>query len=170
MNLKALLPFLVFLITASAWLFRIRHRRLMEPEVILGQLYPHETDAIERFATVEGVDFLSEDRDFWKASRGWAGQRRRRHNATCLVQFCQRLDLSSQVEKAELRIMTARAMLIAFYGLASVFEAILRWYLKDLPHSCARTAAQLYWDMERRATTLCGLYRPDLLGQLHQIL
>lgn len=165
-----LAPLVFLFVSIPAWLFRVRRRRLMASSVILTELYPHETDSIEIFAPREGFDFLADDKAFWQASNGWRGLCRKRHNAVCFVHFCQSLRPDQTLEKDELRLMTARAILITFYTGCSILEAVLRWFIKDFPHSCARTATNLYWDMERRTTTLCSVYRPDLLDQLHQIL
>lgn len=170
MTFRTLLPFVLLLISISAWLFRFRNRRLLEADVILKELYPGETDSIERFAPNEGFDFLADDKEFWNASKGWKGLRRKRHNAICFVQFCQSLQPDIELEKEELRLMTARAILISFYTGCSVLECVLRWFIKDFPHSCARNATNLYWDMQLRSITLCSTYRPELLDQLHQIL
>jgi hypothetical protein len=141
----------------------------MTPCDILKELHPHETDSIEQF-TFREFDYLANDKEFWATSKGWKGLKRKRRNALYLVQFCQNLTAGNDKEKEELRLMLARAILIYIYTGCSLLESAVRCFIKDFPHSCARTATNLYWDMERRATTLCGVYRPDLLDQLHQIL
>lgn len=163
-------PLVVVFVAITAWLLRFRQRQLMTPCQILKELHPNETDSIETFAPQEGFDYLTDDKEFWSASKGREGLRRKRHNAIRLVHFCQSLKPGIDVEKEELRLMLARAILMYIYTGCSLFESIVRWFIKDFPHSCARTATSLYWDMERRATTLCSVYRPDLLDQLHQIL
>jgi hypothetical protein len=170
MTSRALLPFMFLVFAISAWLYRASRRRLMAPEVILEKLYPGETDSIERFSPREGSDFLADDREFWIASKGWGGLRRKRHNAVYFVQLCQGIRTDKQLEREELRLMTARAILISFYTGCSLLESAVRWFIKDFPHSCARNATNLYWDMERRTTTLCSVHRPELLEKLHQIL
>lgn len=169
MTLRTLLP-LVLIIIISAWLSRFRNRRLLESGVILKELYPGETDSIERFAPNEGFDFFADDKEFWNASKGWKGLRRKRHNAICFVQFCQSLNPDKRLEREELRIITMNSILISFYTGCSLLEYPFRWFIKDMPHSCARNATNLYWEMERRVTTLCSVYRPELLDQLYQIL
>lgn len=141
-----------------------------EPAVILTKLHPHETDSLERFSPREAFDFLADDREFWAASKGWDGLKRKRYNAVLLVHFCQGLHPTTEEDLEELRLMTARAILISFYTGCSLLESVPRWFIRDFPHSCARTATNLYWDMERRTTTLCSVYRPELLDRLHQIL
>jgi hypothetical protein len=170
MSVRLVLSFVLFSIPISAWLYRVRRRRLMASDVILREIYPGETDLIEKFAPNEGFDFLADDKEFWSASKGWRGLRRKRHNAVCFVHFCQSIHPDKQLEKDELRLMSARAILITFYTGCSLLESVVRWFVKGFPHSCARTATHLYWDMERRTTTLCSVYKPDLLDQLHQIL
>jgi hypothetical protein len=147
-----------------------RRNRLMRDNQILERLYPRETDSIARFASPDGFDFVADDTEFWSASEGWKGLRRKRHNAKCLVQFCQRLKPVSDIDRNEVRIMTMRSIMISLFTLCSLLELFPRLFIRDLPHSCARTATQIYWDMERRATLLCSMYRPDLLDQLHQVL
>jgi hypothetical protein len=170
MTFRELLPLVLLVFAICIWWYRAKHRRLMAPEVILEKIYPGETDSIERFSPKEGFDFLVDDKEFWAESRGWKGLRRKRHNAVYFVQFCQGITPDKQLEREELRLMTTRAILIGCYTAYSLPESVVRWFIKDFPHSCARNATYLYWDIERRATTLCSVYRPELLEQLHQIL
>jgi hypothetical protein len=170
MGSMALTPFLAFVVASVAWLFQTRRNRLMGESEILEKLYPRETDSVARFASPDGFDFIANDAEFWSASEGWKGMIRKRHNAKCLVQFCQRLKPVSDFDRNEVRIMTARAIMISLFTLCSILELFPRLFIRDFPHSCARTATQIYWDMERRVTTLCSEYRPDLLDQLYQIL
>jgi hypothetical protein len=167
MKLFLILPVLLG-VAILAWFLRIRRRHRMSAAVILNELHPNETALLETFILRD--DFLADDRAFWKASNGWRGLCRKRHNAICLVQFCQNLVPGVTLERLEIRWMTTRATLICFYTGCSVVEAVLRWFVKDFPHACARNATNLYWEMEGRATTLCSIYRPDLLDQIHQIL
>ena len=147
-----------------------RRNYLMRDDEILERLYPRETDSIAKFASPDGFDFVADDTEFWSASEGWGGLLRKRHNAKCLVQLCQRLNPSSNIDRNEVRVMTARAIMVSLFTLCSLLEFFPRLFIRDLPHSCARTATQIYWDMERRATLLCTMYRPDLLDQLYQVL
>lgn len=163
-------PLVFIFVAITAWLLRYRRRQLMTPSEILKELHPHETDSIETFAPRETFDYLTDDKEFWAASKGWDGLRRKRHNAIRLVHFCQSLKPDINMEEEELRLMLTRAILIHIYTGCSLLESPARWFIQDFPHSFARNATNLYWDMERRATTLCSVYRPDLLDQLHQIL
>lgn len=170
MTLRTMLPFVLLLISIPAWLFGFFERRLREPDAILQELHPGETDSIEKFAPSAGFNFPSEDKEFWIASKGWKGLRRKRHNATRFVQFCQSLKPDKELEREELRLIAVSAIMISFYTGCSILEYPFRWAITDLPHSCARNATNLYYEMERRVTTLCSVYRPDLLEQLYQIL
>lgn len=164
-------PLVFIFVSSTAWLLWYRRRRLKAPAEILKELYPHATDFIAAFTPKEGFDFLKDDKEFWLASKGWKGLKRRRRNAPLLVQFCQGLHPDiDHIEEEELRHIMSAAMLVSFYTGSHRRECIRRFFNKDLPHSCARTATNLYWDIERRATTLCSIYRPELLEQLYQIL
>jgi hypothetical protein len=147
-----------------------RRNHLMRDDKILERLHPRESDSFVKFASPDGFDFVADDTEFWSASEGWKGLLRKRHNAKCLVQLCQRLKPVSDFDRNEVRIMTARAIMISLFTLCSILEFFPRLFIRDFPHSCARTATQIYWDMERRATLLCTMYRPDLLKQLYQVL
>jgi hypothetical protein len=170
MSIMALTPLLALLFASAIWLLQVDRHRLENAKEILGILHPRETDRIEKFVPPKGFDFVSDDAEFWIASDGWDGLLRKRHNAKYLVRFCQHLKPTSKIDKGEVRIMTARAIMVTFFISCSVLEFFPRLFIRDFPHFCGRTATQIYWDMERRATTLCSMYRPDLLEHLYEIL
>lgn len=169
MTARALLPLTVIVVLAIVWLCRNGSRRIKTQEQIIELLHPGETDDLEEFAA-DGIDFLGEDSDFVAASKGWEGLKRKRHNAVLIVQFCQQLRPSSQIDKEQIRLVGVRAIVISFLVACHILEVAPRVFMKSFPHVSARVATKIYWDMERRATTLCSIYRPDLLDQLHQIL
>src|SRR6185437_9519091 len=138
MTFRALLPFVLVVIASSAWLYRSRRRKLLPATAILDKLYPGVSDDIERFTAPYDSDLVSDDTEFWNASGGWKGMLQRRHNAVCFVQFCQGLDGCSDIERQEIRRITTRAILISFYSGCSLLEAVVRIFVKDIPHSCAR--------------------------------
>lgn len=170
MPLSALLPLFAVLALSALWISRRLKGRLLDPDELISRIFPGESIAIEKYTLSEQADIIENDIEFWTSCGGWRGLIRKRHNAVCFVQLCQQLSISSQFEKEEIDLIRTRAILITFYLTCSIPEAIVRWFVRSIPHSSARMSAQLYWDIERRMTTLCSISRPDLLDQLHQIL
>lgn len=169
MTSRALLPFVIIVVFSAVWIFRNGARRLKSPDEIIELLHAGETDDLEPFSA-DGIDFLAEDLAFLVASQGWEGLKRKRRNAVLLVQFCQGLRPRNEIDAEQIRLIGVRSVMISFLVGCHILEIAPRIWLKGFPHISARVATKIYWDMERRATTLCGIYRPDLLDQMHQIL
>jgi hypothetical protein len=168
--LIALLPLGVLLVAAAHWFFRRQNHRIKEPSFFLSKLHPHESDRIEPFILPIDSDFITDDPAFWVANGKWSGLFRKRHNGVCLVQFCQTFVDDPKVDQGEVQLMTLRSILISVFSFLALFEVPIRVAIRRLPHLCARVVSQLYWDMERRTTTLCAVAAPHLLTRLHELL
>jgi hypothetical protein len=166
----ALLALFFVLLAFAVWVLRLKQRRLLPALTLIERLHRNESDRIERFVA-DQCDLIGDDAQFWSESGRWRGLLRKRSNAKLLVQLCQHLVLSGEIERDDIRYLTSRSILISFYIACSLVEGVIRWFIRDLPHSCSRIATNLYWEMERRATTLfSGHADPQILDHLHQML
>lgn len=170
MPVSALLPLLFVLFFFVYWIKHHKMNRLISVEEILPQIFPGESNGIEIYTLNDKADLLDSDRQFWKATGKWRGLLRKRRNAVCFVHLSQQFQPSSFQEKEEIYLIRTRALLITFFITCAIPEAFLRWLIPSIPRTCARVSAQLYWDLERRITTLCAISRPDVLDRLYQIL
>lgn len=163
MILRPLVPFVGVAFSISIWLYRARLRKLPPPQEIIANLHPKESKHLEKYIT----DPIEDDPEFYRDFGGWDGFKRKRANAKAFVHLCQSLPPGCDINPEDIDFMANRAMLILLQRVYSLPEALARRYKADLPHSCARTTAQLYWEMERRVNTLCG---GEILDQLHTML
>ena len=155
---------LLFLAASAAlvylWIATRSRRRLKDPQLLPSLLHPGELRTLSRYLARD-YDPLDSDSDFWAASGRLRGLLRKRRNAVVLVHACQALCSQKEVHPRVLQYMTRRSLLITFLVGCSIAEACVRLIVRDLPHLSARTATQLYWDMELRARTLCDEFRPS---------
>lgn len=144
-------------VLAAVWYFTRSRRQKKTLTELLNTLHPGELDNLGSYINKE-TDTLASDIDFWVAFGRYRGLIRKRSNSVCLFQLCQLLCEQSALPPQTLSFISQRSLIVTFLVGCSIPEAIVRAAYSDMPHFCARTVAQLYWEIETRAKILCREY------------
>ena len=122
-----------------------RYLLLRTDEEIFRAVRPHTLYGLDSFVDHGGYN---EDTAFWRASRGYSGLWLRVHNAACFVRLLQRLAVDGLVEPIDVHCIAQKAILIVIFTLAAPLEEPVRILMREMPHVCARTATNLFAEME----------------------
>lgn len=138
-----------------AWIATRMLRTLPTTEEILDRIHKGELDSLKGFIPHNAAkDVLKTDKCFWECSGGFRGLQRKRENAVCCVQLCQRYVLDSNMDKRDVDYVSRRSFVIAFLVQAAIAEQAFRLVWWGMPHFCARWLSYLYWDLATQTNML----------------
>lgn len=131
-----------------AWTATRTARTLPTEQEILNRIHKGELDSLENFTPHNAArDVLKTDQRFWECMGGFRGLQRKRENAVCCVQLCQRYVLDSKMDKRDVDYVSRRSLAISFLVLASIPEEFARLFWWKMPHFRARWVAHLYFEL-----------------------
>lgn len=163
-------PVICLTLIGPAWLLTQRKRIIPTREEILNRIHKGELDSLIEFTPHNATrDVLKTDKPFWECMGGFRGLRRKRENAVCCVQLCQRYVIDANMDKQDVEYASQRSFTIAFLRIASIPEqgvrlimhALFRW---SMPHFCARWIAHLYFELATYTQGLNLDYGGELLA------
>lgn len=156
------IPVIVLLVSGLAWILTRMYRTLPTTDELLRRLLPDQMKPLQDLIPHDPIrDLLDSDLPFWDLSGGYEGLWKRRANAICYIQLCQRLELEHKMPKEDVRYVSRRAFWQAFFTVACIPEGFVRIFFRivsrgslNVPHACARWATYFYWELSNRAETL----------------